>query len=111
MPSTTVVQGGTLTGTVVDPTAVSNVAVVGCGITNTNVTVSGTGAFSLPVPASQVAGSCNLVFTVTKTDATILTQTVAITVTAAPKGVTAAPDLISVAITAGTDNVVYTTSR
>jgi putative cell wall-binding protein len=83
MPSTTVVRSGTLTGTVVDPTAVSKVAVVGCGIiTNTNVTVSGTGAFSLQVPASQVAGSCNLVFTVTKTDNTILTQAVAITVTA-----------------------------
>jgi putative cell wall-binding protein len=106
MPSTTVVQGGTLTGTVVNPTLVSNVAVVGCGITNTNVTVSGTGAFSLLVPASQVAGPCNLVFTVTKTDSTILTQTVAITVTAIPRGVTAGPDLISVAITG--NNVVYT---
>jgi hypothetical protein len=108
MPSTTVVQGGTLTGTLVDPGAVSNVAVVGCGITNTDVTISGTGAFSLLVPASQVAGSCNLVFTVTKTDSTILTQTVAITVTAVAKGVTAGPDLISVAIPAGTNNVVYT---
>src|ERR1035437_957331 len=95
MPSTTVAQGGMLNGTLVDPGAVSNVAVVGCGITNTNVPISGTGAFSLLVPASQVAGPCNLVFTVTKTDSTVLTQTVAITVTGTAKGVTAAPDLLS----------------
>lgn len=74
--STSVEQGGTLSGTVTG-TNIESVTVSGCGFTDSPVA---NGAFSLVIPSSQPVGDCTLTFTVTDEDGNETTQAVPITV-------------------------------
>ncbi len=83
LESATVVQGAALTGTITGD--FSAVTVSGCGFTDQAVTVGANGAFTLDVGAAQATGECNVVFTLAPTGGgAAITQTVAVTVTAAP---------------------------
>jgi len=94
--ATSVAQGALLGGFVSEPGNVVSLTVSGCGLSNQALTFSATtGAFSVPIPASQVAGACTLTFVVQRTIGVSVTQAIAITVTAATAARTNAPDLVS----------------
>lgn len=80
LASTTVQQGGTLTGTVEG--AVQSLRVSGCGLSDQPVGVSGAdNSFAITLPESQAAGECELLFTITRPGGAVETQTIDITVT------------------------------
>ena len=83
LSSTSVAQGGTLTGTVQGTAA----SVSGCGLTNQSLTDTDTSAsgvqFSVTIPQSQAAGSCDLTFSFTDAGGNAKTVTRTITVTQA----------------------------
>jgi len=97
--STTVPAGGTLSGTVASPSTVAKITANGCGLTNQAVTFSSsTGAFSLTIPATQAAGTCQLSFAVTYNNGTAgQTDTFTITVNHSTAAL-AAPTLASVTV-------------
>ncbi|MHB8467486.1 MAG: cell wall-binding repeat-containing protein, partial [Acidimicrobiales bacterium] len=61
---TTVAPGGTIDGTVANPSTVDSLSVNGCGNPNTFLTIGTGGAFTVTVPTSQPGGQCALNFTV-----------------------------------------------
>ncbi|MGH9071412.1 MAG: beta strand repeat-containing protein, partial [Acidimicrobiales bacterium] len=75
LASTAVVAGGTVSGTLANPTTVSTLTVTGPGATTETLTVNQTtGDFSFVVPVTQTTGSFNLVFTTTPTNGGAATQ-------------------------------------
>lgn len=105
--NSTVEQGGTLNGTVSDPSSVTSLSVSGCGFNNQNVTVGANGAFALTVPQGQSAGQCTLTFVVQRNNGDTQTVTVPITVTARQQTVTGAPDLVSASALPLANTVTY----
>lgn len=107
--TTTVAQGGTVSGTVSSSLTVASLSVSGCGMGNTNLAVgapnaSGAGAFAFAIPFSQAAGTCTLSFVVQRTNGVSQTQNIVLTITVVPVVNTNAPDLLSASF--GTDNTV-----
>jgi putative cell wall-binding protein len=98
--NTSVPAGGAITGTVANPSTLSSLKVIGCGITtSTNVPFNtSSGAFSVTIPTSQAAGTCSLSFTATDTGGASSTQQFPITITGLV-GKTAGPDLVSASAT------------
>ena len=85
LSSTTVAPGGTLAGTVTNPSTVTTLNADGCGV-NTDETVNATGQFTVTIPATQPAGACSLLFTVTYSGLGPQVETFTITVSAATSG-------------------------
>jgi putative cell wall-binding protein len=106
--ATSAQAGANITGTVTEPGNIVSLSVSGCGLSNQNLPVNATtGAFTVPIPAAQVAGNCTLTFVVQRTTGVSTTQAIAVTVTAATAARTNAPDLVSASASGNTVTYVF----
>ncbi len=97
-----VVQGGTISGTITGDA--SSATVSGCGLTNEpvqdqNLNTAGI-QFTEVLPQGQAAGNCTLTFTITRADGTTVTETetIAVTQRAGQNTATIRPELTSASI-------------
>jgi len=65
LESTEVQQGGTIDGSVAEPSSVATLSADGCGLDQGLTFNATSGDFDFTIPASQPAGNCSLEFTVT----------------------------------------------
>jgi len=107
LASSSVPQGGSVSGTVQNPSSVQSLSVSGCGFGNQAVAINAQGQFSFNLPAGQATGSCTLTFTIQRTDGTSTTEDEPITVTTTQQANTAAPDLVSATADPVNDVVTY----
>src|ERR1035437_2412193 len=105
LTSNTAAAGGTVTGSLGNPSGSSSLSVSGCGLTNQAITNFNPGPFTFIIPASQAPGACTLTFTATNAAGQTTTSTVPFTVTGNQTyTVTPGPSLTPLTPTASTSS-------